>query len=463
MYRLKRVAELYKGKYKDSEKSDTVIQQWSPNNLRKLIIGEEFVFLEYHVANSKTPQKLVKIDVREESRKDIELLNTEPHRFKSTLNVLRGSRISSCIEEIVFLPMNNRLLETKERSLQDVGSSLDELKSRYPRLSYIYSLNLQGDVERVLDYFLESTSKVPTAGTYELLKSQGIDSEIIATVNGQEWYKGSKLRPQFYSMDSTTLPSHFDRVSREMERKIESDKEKDNKKSNVEAFSKVLPVIKVAKELINRLESVYDGATFVSQIEFLKPIKRKNVSLYLRKHLNGDKTKENKVVDSETVVNQTRAINVKGIYDLLDSTGQLNQETNEALRFIKEDIVEVLYNKEMYTRESNRMSIEDSIKEMYNLSIAFIEFITDLIGVTYASYVLRNGESNAKYFHELPKEPVGDFQYPYSMRKLSHTVIGTQLVRDAYNELGLQEVNEMKTNDRLHLATSMLRAYQTID
>lgn len=475
MYRLKKVEEVYKGKYRDSEKKDVIIQQWSPNNLRKVVIGDNVAFLEYHIENSKAPQKVVKIDLQEELEKDIELMQTNPNKYKPLISFLMTARVSSNIEEIVFLPMRNSVMFSKERNITLLGNNLDSVKSKFPRLSCIYTLMVNQQEQEVLPMVLKSASKSPTRLLVEFAKEGNINISEYVMVNERNWYSNYNLRPQYYSMDKDTLRVHFDRIKMYRQREEESKLEE----KKIEGYRKTLNMLRsiyetfIKRYIVSR-NRIYDTASNIAKMEYLYPLSDKEVKKIIRKSLNTIKTdsrgsNESKEVKGESkFVNNARRINYTLLKDFYlakrDNANPYDQSQTEFITFIEQKVLKEELNVESYKLERNKIGVDESIKYLEEVYDEYINILVDTTGVAYINYLGRNGEKHIPYYLKQSFSPLESFYYPYSMRVLSHNIIGLQTFKTVCNKINATELSDdrMSREMRISLGLDLIKVFERI-
>lgn len=203
---------------KDKGISDGLIDKFSPNNVRRVILGLDGIYVQFYVSTTPYGKVQQKVATKLSEQLVFELVNPQT---KSTpvLKVLRGdgrsvfgSRVFSSIEEIVIL-------------------------NQHPEFEGTF--NNSG-----LDWFLNPRNKVGVESSFKRLRSVGIVTEPVTLdeflvenaevlkdplglvlgnttrqvqgtlFNDPLYFKHTSLRPQYYSMDEegSALYNYFQKV-----------------------------------------------------------------------------------------------------------------------------------------------------------------------------------------------------------------------------------------------------------
>lgn len=187
---------------KVEEKSGVMINDWTPNNVRRLIIGTDCAIVCYHVTGGKFTTLMKVVEFGTDSSAECFEYHQGEANIKPLLSVLVDGRICSCIEEIVFCTAGydaDMLRFDSDLSIllgnkKDVTAST--LHNRFPRLHSIYKVN------DIVPNIWEQVQNSKSASTllYTTLVGAGVrvmDYNQVAL----DWYKGSYLRPNLYTMD----------------------------------------------------------------------------------------------------------------------------------------------------------------------------------------------------------------------------------------------------------------------
>lgn len=162
-------------------KAGTVVKDWSPNEIRTIVIMRGFIF----VADYLKQPKIYPLDVNEVMQ---DLSN--PNR-RGNLNNLLENRQLSCLEEIY---VDSALSSYKSViSLEDYVNSAFNLSSRLRYYGYIDSCDA---------LLLQKTySQVLIDGNMDFTIAKNIGCFAYKGTDNTEWYKRYNLRPQYYMMD----------------------------------------------------------------------------------------------------------------------------------------------------------------------------------------------------------------------------------------------------------------------
>ena len=162
-------------------KAGTIIKDWSPNEVRTIVIMRNFIFIADYI---KQP-KIYALDVNEVIQ---DLSN--PNR-RGSLNNLLENRQLSCLEEIY---VDNALSSYKGViSLEDYVSSVFNQSSRLRYYGYINTCDAVV-LQKVY-------SQVLIDGNMDFTIAKSIGGISYKDTNNTEWYKRYNLRPQYYTMD----------------------------------------------------------------------------------------------------------------------------------------------------------------------------------------------------------------------------------------------------------------------
>jgi hypothetical protein len=206
----------------NSKTVDDIIENWSPNNLRRLYISPNTIIVEYYVTEKKkTPRLKEYIDVREDFRVEYENLkaahsNGLPIQYTPLLSALvntkvgKSVRIFSSIEEIIFFGGYPVELAGLDRNLDVlVGKSkansgntedmIELLKSRFVRLNNI-SIFPTITNEEEMKTIIESCKPF---GALVSKKAFELGHTPTCLMVNKDWWKGRYLRAKDYRMDET--------------------------------------------------------------------------------------------------------------------------------------------------------------------------------------------------------------------------------------------------------------------
>lgn len=233
--------EINKG-VKVDEKGGQKILGWSPNNVKRLIVGPDGAMVQYHCApaHSKYNRKIEIIRFNEEwLREDEE--NARQGKYKSILRVLTEGRVCSCIEEILILGESASIVSKIDMDISSImgGKGVGALENRFPRLDSIMVANI--GFNSFMQYMGDDIRRMSSPECrYDLMQDviKGkIENRKIYKKQGSPWWKGSYLRANIYNIDSENGPIYnvFEDVrnyyeKREREKKLYDTYEKDIRK-----------------------------------------------------------------------------------------------------------------------------------------------------------------------------------------------------------------------------------------
>lgn len=198
------------------ETGNNTIRNWSPNNIRRLIVSAEGFIVQYFTI-AKNPRLVEPVMFR-----DIEKVRecfSSPN-YKPMVQTLIGSRICSSVEEIVYLTKPNQWGMSLPASELDIRSLLSSHKSsttdavkgvgeRFVRLSGLTILNMG------LQEFYKTFSSSLVKSDFQL---SGLDAMKGNTTKvHSDWWNHTYLRPNFYSLDADggKLSNYFSRLKEE--------------------------------------------------------------------------------------------------------------------------------------------------------------------------------------------------------------------------------------------------------
>ena len=252
--------------YDIDNKTNTVFSDWTPHNIRRVVIGIDGATVQYHVAVGKFPNLIVTINYgmsleaenrqlyiqlygyqgtqtkdnfTEEQRYLQQFKQQEVKAYKKPLRPLLGAlvdaRICSAVEEIVictrgydyFRELYNH--DFNLRVLLSKNESLSNLNDRFPRLSRIYTVN--ASINEILPLVQETTD--PSTLLYPVVSSKFHTNVVFKGT--KEWYKGNSKfwNSKIYKMDSSegTLYKRLQSVEafytqKEKEDKIQASEER---------------------------------------------------------------------------------------------------------------------------------------------------------------------------------------------------------------------------------------------
>ena len=199
---------LTQGAHKQLESSGEIIKNFSPNNVRRVIIGLDGIFVQYYVSNGASRKEFF-----QELKMTDRLLEEvcDPNNvYRSPLMLLRGkgkvNRIYSSIEEIIVLHKNPNFPEPFNNSGIDWFINAEDISSSFKRLRCVTLIGEPVTMQMVL-------KSVQTHIQNPL--SDRIPFQHRTKVFNDELYlTRTSLRPQYYELDSAggALDNYFNKV-----------------------------------------------------------------------------------------------------------------------------------------------------------------------------------------------------------------------------------------------------------
>lgn len=207
-YLYDKLKEALGGKYVTDSKSN-IINDWTPNGLRMLIISRNFIITVNHLGVFGGCTKMVNLDVNLVAQ-DLDYLSKNNYG-KAKLNSLLTKRSFSCLEEIYVDAMFKnypQVLNLQEYAKEAVSSNA---RLRFIGYGEFNDFSLRDYINTACK---EAYSKKNYG--YSLAKDNNRPCKLeYAEVNNPEWYKKYYLRPQFYKKDNPNgdLAIHFKKIS----------------------------------------------------------------------------------------------------------------------------------------------------------------------------------------------------------------------------------------------------------
>ena len=415
-----------------TEKANELIHNWSPNNVRRLAIGYEFVAVEYFRTGGKYGRAIEVVDMRKILNSDKSVLLQDAKKYKGLLGVLVEGRICSSIEEIIFCKDSNypEPIFSKDFDLGVLQKGNTTLESRFVRLRHISVTNIS--VRDILPYMTET--KNPLSLVLDKLLEDGKTIRTIVSQHEEDWMTGSSLRPKYYSMDETVLSQHFDKVREKHEIELRESKLKGiNDKRDKDALAKYLtPIKSMVKEsffIRDEADRIFTASSILSKAEWSNVLGYQNMIKGLRKGL----------LANEKVVTDYRKIDFEGLEDLIRD----NSENGEDLVLLTDYLTflqEVFTREENYKRESNQF---DNLRSLEALGILAHKVLTAQVNMVYLSYVrflTRNSLNHVNFFYDMLKGKAEGLIFTRSVIAYCNTIISNEWSKKAFDKVGHREV-----------------------
>lgn len=187
--------------------SKTFNANWTPNNIRVIVLSTEFIFIAKHIG-APTCIWL------EENQVIEDLQNYARGVGKGAIHNLLSDRQFSCLEEIYF-DANYRAVP----SLIDLQGYINKMLNSASRLRY-YGY---GDFPRGCAEGLVSKYSVYDNVLYSLAKDSSRSFPLeYAEVDNKSWYRNYNLRPQYYKLDAENgnLAIYFRKNEEKIDKKL---------------------------------------------------------------------------------------------------------------------------------------------------------------------------------------------------------------------------------------------------
>lgn len=414
MYRLNTlVAEINRG-VKVDEKSGQKILDWSPNNVRRLIIGWDYFIIQYHITGGKFKKLLELKNLQNASVKDAELIMShQSEKVKPIINALVDGRICSNIEEIVFDISNyDGFAFTIDSNLAKLGGK-GNLDTRFPRLQGVYRVDSNF---RQMGELIQGC-KEPNSSFIDTVKNKGLEVTSIYVSSNLEdgsWKKGGAVRPQYYMFDDA-LSGHFSKL-----RKLEEDNDKQgklkeiDKERNLQHFKKNVPptllLINTIKQNLKVSQDIFDKAPLISKSEWAKYLQQENMLKGMSKEFKARYSK-----GDDSLINSLRRVDFRALEEFFLGVDNNNVDIG-LFRYIEFIFFDKILNTDdgQYKRESNKLSFEKSAQVLLKAVVSLFSIQVNLVYFAFAEYLSRNTPKYAMDFYSKLSNPPNGFMYTRS-------------------------------------------------
>jgi hypothetical protein len=202
---------LTQGAHKQLESSGEIIKNFSPNNVRRVIIGLDGIFVQYYVSNGVSRKEFFQ-ELKMTDRLLEEVCNPN-NVYRSPLMLLRGkgkvNRIYSSIEEIIVLHKNPNFPEPFNNSGIDWFINAEDISSSFKRLRCVTLIDEPVTMQMVLKS-VQTHIQNPLITVSDRIPFQ----HRTKVFNDELYLTRTSLRPQYYELDSAggALDNYFNKV-----------------------------------------------------------------------------------------------------------------------------------------------------------------------------------------------------------------------------------------------------------
>lgn len=385
--------EINKG-VKIDEKSNVLINGWSPNNVRRLIIGADSILIQYFVKGGKYGKLVEVLPLGQSVKEDYEALMKE-NKYTPILKVLTANRIISSIEEIVFCVKGYpKELRMKDMELGVLGKDTT-LANRFVRLHSVYAVDTT--IKELFPFIQQSVDSSKLLVDTLKEKASNIPLKMCLEVHTEDWYRGTNLRSRWYSMDKEggSLHTYFTKLKEqkeleERERKLrEIELKKHETLANTKIKSMVL-LIDVLLDMIKECDKRVETLSIIDKLEWANNLRMKAIHNTCRRALNSV-SKEG----DEPLSNQLRRVDMDVLIDIgktykVDPTG--------ALEGFKELSIELLTYDDSYKRESNKLSVVEGVEVLQRVILKLLNTELNSLYLALVEYCSKAGIGNVDFY-----------------------------------------------------------------
>lgn len=268
------------GAKKQLENSETLIKKYSPNNIRRVILGLDGIYVQFHVSNGVYKKEMFQEIKLVETLKDE--ICTVPSVYKAPLNILRGiggsNRVYSSIEEIIILERNPNFPYPFINTGLTWFLESDKVYTSFKRLRCVTVVKEPVTMEQFLDSIKEFKDDVLTPVTPKIPFER-----VGKLIADKDYLLKTSLRPQYYELDSAggRLDNHFNKVKELYYDSILDKTTSKESKTNLRG---------VIREFNNFIDTLYDlsggDSSFISE-KFDKVIRASKDRLFKAKTYEG--------------------------------------------------------------------------------------------------------------------------------------------------------------------------------
>jgi hypothetical protein len=408
------------------------IEDWSPNNFRRLIIGFDWACIQHFITSPRSRTLIEKVDLRTVAPKDAELISADANKYKPILNVLTSGRILSSVEEIVFCtkgyPAN---LLSADYDLRRLITGTTTLENRFPRLRHLSQVPCGVEDLWLLLKETEPKGKL----LLDAMKDAKIPCASLLEPHVSDWWVGTMFRPKYYVMDGDKLVKYFDSVKSDFEaservEKLES-LSADKDKAAIEKWvSAANNVFNWCYDLFDKTQEVFDNSSIVSKAEWSMYFQAQNMHKGIRLDL----------LKNEELVTSARRIDFDKIVRVMRDNNIDETITRKILRFKDVLFVQILSNEEAYKLESNKDTLATSLLTLQKVVGTVLNLEVNIVYLTFVKYLTRNTVEFAPFFYEKLGMESTPVTYTRSIVEYCNNQMVTGVAKDALDLIGATEV-----------------------
>lgn len=227
---------------------------FSPNNIKRLVISPDMVLVYYHVSTEHNPiVRQVPLDIASVQKAQ------QMEDYVPALTTLVKPYVCSAIQEIIFIKVSSKVpnftLIHSDMDLsilqKNYNGSGDALKSRYKRLGAIGIFN--GSIEEFIS--IDNTIRKENKKVHLYLKYPSISNKSKVTIVNEEWYKHiiGGMSSTNYDMDKKDgrLNLYSYKIRESILKKLENKEFEEYKKEKVVEKNKATNLTDIQKDNLN--------------------------------------------------------------------------------------------------------------------------------------------------------------------------------------------------------------------
>lgn len=404
---------LTQGAHKQLEASGEIIKNFSPNNVRRVIIGLDGIFVQYYVSNGVSRKEFFQ-ELKMTNRLLEEVCNPDTV-YRSPLMLLRGkgkvNRIYSSIEEIIVLHKNPNFPEPFNNSGIDWFINAEDISSSFKRLRCVTLIDEPVTMQMVLKS-VQTHIQNPLITVSDRIPFQ----HRTKVFNDELYLTRTSLRPQYYELDSAggALDNYFNKV-KEMYKQMQVAKqryESEPKAINDDKGIGSINGVDVRTYLESYLEliKIADDSLRKNGISSSDKIPLESVLMRVRQ---GDNIVER--TSSSIQERQFKQVNYAGYtfkyYGLLISTylENLNLVTEEDINITRKLLYILTYLPcDIDSRFKSNMTLKELVKKVKKSSETFNEKDFAFLQSVYKSLKFNSTEEQSSESIEKPNKAIED-------------------------------------------------------